>query len=239
MNETERSEPIALEIYESVAQVFADIVETRPWNAYYEQPATRSLIPDISGKHVLDAGCGPGVLSEWLIDNGAEVVAVDISPKMVELAARRLGEKAVIQIADLGGPLLFLGNESFDVVVGSLSFDYIGDWDSLFSEFHRILTKDGLLIFSVGHPFNDFLKGGTDNYFATEIVEMYWPSLGVRMPCYRRPLQAVVSAVLDAGFVLDKLIEPLPTEKCKQEDPEAYDLLSKWPAFLCVRALKS
>ena len=41
----------------------------------------------------LAAGCGPGLYSEELLARGAEVAAFDHSPKMVELARRRLGER--------------------------------------------------------------------------------------------------------------------------------------------------
>ncbi len=41
---------------------------------------------------VLDAACGAGVYSEWLLSHGAEVIALDASPKMIELAKQRVGE---------------------------------------------------------------------------------------------------------------------------------------------------
>src|SRR4028118_242469 len=108
--------PIALDAYETLAEAYAAAVDTKPHNAYYERPATLSLMPEVKGKRVFDAGCGPGVYSEWLIEHGAEIVAVDASPKMVELAKQRLGEKADVRQADLDKPLTFLENSSFDVV---------------------------------------------------------------------------------------------------------------------------
>src|SRR4028118_308387 len=93
--------PIALEAYEALAEAFAAAVETKPHNAFYERPATLSLLPDVAGKRILDAGCGPGIYSEWLAKNGAKVVAVDASPKMFELAKRKLGNAVEVRIADL------------------------------------------------------------------------------------------------------------------------------------------
>ena len=101
-------EPIALEAYEALAEAYAAVVDTKPHNAYYERPATLSLLPHVGGKRVLDAGCGPGVYSEWLVAHGAEVVAVDASLKMVELAKQRLGAAVNVQRADLAQPLPFL-----------------------------------------------------------------------------------------------------------------------------------
>jgi hypothetical protein len=86
------SQPIALEAYEELAESYAAKIDTKPHNAYYERPATLSLLPSVTGKAVLDAGCGPGVYTEWLLANGAEVSAIDASPKMVELARKRIGD---------------------------------------------------------------------------------------------------------------------------------------------------
>ena len=47
-----------------------------------------ALLPDVSGKRVLDAGCGPGHYAEELVNRGASVVACDVTPAMVELGPR-------------------------------------------------------------------------------------------------------------------------------------------------------
>lgn len=60
------------------------------YNAWYDRPAVRELIGEVAGQRVLDAGCGPGLYAEELLAGGAEVVAFDHSPKMVDLARNRL-----------------------------------------------------------------------------------------------------------------------------------------------------
>ena len=67
--------PIALAAYETIAEAYAAHIDTKPHNAYYERPATLSLFPDVKGKRVLDAGCGPGVYAEWLAHRGASSTA--------------------------------------------------------------------------------------------------------------------------------------------------------------------
>src|SRR5688500_3983502 len=99
--------PVALDAYETLAESFASVIDTKPHNAYYERPATLSLLPDVKGKRVLDAACGPGAHAEWLIAHGAEVVCVDASQKMLELAKRRVGETADVRYGDLRKPLTF------------------------------------------------------------------------------------------------------------------------------------
>ncbi|MDQ3687341.1 MAG: class I SAM-dependent methyltransferase [Acidobacteriota bacterium] len=233
--------PIALDAYETLAEAYAAAVDTKPHNAYYERPATLSLLPEVKGKRVLDAGCGPGVYSEWLIERGAEVVAVDASPKMVGLAKRRLGEIADVRQADLSKPLNFLVSSSFDVVLSPLVLEYIEDWGSTFAEFYRILRPAGHFVFSVTHPFFDYFYFNSSNYFETELVGSEWRGFGpvrVRMPSFRRSLGATLGPLTEAGFCLERILEPKPTEEFKEADPKHYKELSRQPCFLCVRARK-
>lgn len=232
--------PIALEAYEELAESYAALVDTKPHNALYERPATLSLLPEVRGKRVLDAGCGPGVYAEWLADKGAGVVAFDVSKKMVRLAKERLGAKARVLRADLGQPLDFLGAETFDLVLSALALDYVRDWEAVFAEFYRVLRRGGHLVFSAGHPFADFMIFGEGNYFRTEAVDLEFTGFGrpVRVPSYRRPLGAVIEPLLEAGFVLERLLEPTPTQQFERADPENYEKLSRMPGFLCVRAAK-
>ncbi len=89
-----KSKPVAQDTYNAIAEAYAQRIDTKPHNAYYERPATLSMLPDVCGKTVLDAGCGPGVYSEWLVAHGAKVVALDANRKMVRFARQRLGGKA-------------------------------------------------------------------------------------------------------------------------------------------------
>lgn len=241
---SDEKRPTPLEAYESFAEAYATRVDTKPHNAYYERPATLSLLPDVRGRRVLDAGCGPGVYAEWLADRRAEVVAFDASEKMLGIARERLGDKATMFRADLGQPLDVLEDESFDVVLSALALDYVEDWGATFREFHRLTKPGGVLVFSGEHPCSTFVRyvyRGKGNYFETELVGMEWTGFGekVYVPSYRRSLGAAINPLLRAGFVLDRLLEPTPTEQFRQADPEDYAKLSRMPGFWCVRAVKS
>ena len=89
-------DPIALATYEDFGEDYANAIETNAWNAHYERPSTLSLLPSVHSVKVLDAGCGPGVYANWLVKNAAQVTAIDVSPSMVELAKRRVGNLAFL-----------------------------------------------------------------------------------------------------------------------------------------------
>ncbi len=232
--------PIALEAYEALADAYAALIDTKPHNAYYERPATLSLLPDVNGRRVLDAGCGPGVYSDWLIQNGAEVVAIDASPRMIELTKQRLKRSNGIFQADLGQPLTFLSSSSFDVVISPLVMNYIDDWGATLTEFYRVLASPGYLVFSVSHPFFDYTYFKSEDYFRTELVGSEWKGFGERvyMPSFRRSLSQVLNPIIDSGFQLERILEPKPTDEFRRADPQGYDELSRFPSFLCIRTRK-
>jgi len=212
----------------------------------WQKPMRLAWIPNrttpiMKGKRILDAGCGPGVYAEWLSDRGAEVVAFDANEKMIKLARERLGDKAQVVQANLEHALGFLRDGSFDIVVSPLVMDYVRDWGMVFGEFYRVLRDRGYLVFSIAHPYVEYDDHReTSNYFEVEVVEYEWRGFGkaVQVPSYRRPLSEVVNPLVRAGFILDQILEPIPTEKFREKSPEDYEILSRSPGFMCVRAIK-
>jgi SAM-dependent methyltransferase len=235
-----RNRPIAFDAYEDLANAYAAAIDTKPHNAFYERPATLALVPDVKGKRVLDAGCGPGVYSQWLLDHGAEVVALDASPRMVALAKERTGGRADVRVADLEMPLDCLSDASFDLVLSPLVLEYVRDWRAVFREFHRVLVAGGHLVVSVTHPFSDFTYFKSNAYFDIEEVSAEWSGFGrrIRMPSYRRSLEETLSPFGESGFLIERVIEPKPTAEFAAADPRHYEELMQQPCFLCIRAIK-
>ena len=76
--------------YDRLAAVWSATTDEGAFNGLLERPALRSLVPaNLAGAVVLDAGCGSGAQAEWLLDRGAEVTGIDLSPRMIEEASRR------------------------------------------------------------------------------------------------------------------------------------------------------
>lgn len=243
MTEEGHDEPLARRAYEELAETYAALAPTKPHNAYYERPATLSLLGEVGGRRVLDAGCGPGVYAEILADRGAETVGFDASEKMVGLARERLRGRAEFFRANLEDSWDRLDDASFDLALSALAMDYVRDWSGPLSEFLRVLRPGGRLVFSVEHPASTFVRhvySGDGNYFETEAVGMEWTGFPgpVWIPSYRRPLGAMVGAILGGGFDFTGLVEPKPDDRFRRADPEAYEKLSRTPGFLCFEVRK-
>ncbi len=226
--------------YEQLAESYNRLIDHKPHNAYYDRPNTLALLPEVEGKSILDAACGPGKYAEILLERGATVTGFDISPKMVELAKERNGGQGNFFVHDLSKPFETLPDESFDIVLCALALQYVHDWTLTIREFHRVLKPQGSLVISTEHPFFDFNFFKATNYFQTEPVKCTWKGFGtpVEVNSYRRPLIACISPITENGFYLDKLVEPLPTAEFERLDPRHFKELSEFPSFLCVRAVK-
>jgi magnesium-protoporphyrin O-methyltransferase len=75
------------------------------------------LPADLTGKRVLDAGCGTGAFAVEAARRGAEVVAIDLSPTLVNLARERLPAELAGQIDFQSGDMLSPALGHFDHVV--------------------------------------------------------------------------------------------------------------------------
>jgi SAM-dependent methyltransferase len=236
-----------LETYDKLAKDYEMHVDTQSGhNVYYERPAMMKLMPsDMNQLVVLDAGCAAGWYSEQFIKLGAQVTAVDLSPAMVEACKRRVGNKAEVFTCDLAEPLPFK-NETFNLIVSSLTLHYIDDWVSTFREFHRVMKPGGHLIFSVHHPFMDFKHFDRPDYFAHELLMEIWnkkESGPVEVKFFRRPLHEILNVTTEQ-FIMDRIVEPQPIIDFK-DNSESLDWYNRWfdrlttnPHFLIVTARK-
>jgi ubiquinone/menaquinone biosynthesis C-methylase UbiE len=207
------------------------------FNAYYERPATISLLGEVEGRHVLEVGCGAGPLTAWMVERGAAVTAMDVSPAMLQLAKERVGDRATFLVADLAEPLSFAGDATFDLVVASLVLHYVRDWEAPLREFRRALKPDGAVVLSTHHPAMDWQLHCPDDYFAVKQVTETWSkgSRDFEVTFWRRPLTAMAEAIAAAGFVTERLLEPEPSPQLRHRDGEAFDLLRTKPQFLFFR----
>lgn len=220
--------------YEAISSAYADSVDSRPWNAFYERPATTSLLPDLPGKRILDAACGSGWYAEYLVRHGAEVVAFDLNEKFVEHTRKRVGNGGRVLRADLAEPLDFARDHEFDLIVCPLALHYLKDWEPTLVEFHRVLRPDGHFVFSTHHPTMDWLNFQTDSYFSTEFLTDHWDVGTVTF--FRRPLTAICEALHRAGFVIERLLEPQPIPEFQKVDPLGFQRTQTSPGFLVIRA---
>lgn len=208
------------------------------YNRVYERPAVVDLLAVTPGTRVLDVGCGPGLYTQDLAEAGADVVGMDLSRPMVGHAAAKLRGRAAFVQASFDSNLPFVRG-SFDMVLCASAINYAADLKGLLEEFRRVVRSDGAVIVSTRHPMADFMrKGGsyydvvleTDRFKVVghgEWEEQFW----------RVPLSQLCDAFFRAGFLIERLMEPLPSEEMRRTAPDHHAFLLTRPTFIAFRLI--
>jgi len=226
-------------VYDSMAPAFEAHAADGLYNAHIDRPSVLALAGDMDGLQVLDAACGPGLYLEELIRRGAHVTAFDASEEMLALARRRVaGHEARIMRAVLGEPLPFRDGE-FDLVLCALAISHVDDRAAAFAELHRVTRPGGATVFSTQHPTTDWLRKG-GSYFDVRQEVDEWERFGVTypVPFWREPLTSLSAAIADAGFLIERIVEPLPAETMHDRSPERWEKLHRRPSFLAMRLVR-
>ena len=182
------------------------------------------LLPDFSGKRVLDLGCGYGWHCAYAAQHGAAaVLGTDLSEKMLATAQAKNGAPQITYRRSAMEDLAF-PDGSFDVILSSLALHYVRDFVPLVERIVRWLTPGGHFIFSVEHPvFTAF--GSQDWYYGPEGEILHFPVdnyyyegkrdavfLGEHVVKYHRTLTTYLNTLLEQGLVLRHVVEPQPPE---------------------------
>lgn len=111
----------------------------------FEQNKFLSLLGDLSGKKVLDAGAGTGRLSLMMSKVGAQVVALDISSAMLKILKNK--DKNIETVVGDVESLPFEDN-AFNVITAAFLVVHLKDPSIFFDEAYRVLKDDGILAVS-------------------------------------------------------------------------------------------
>jgi SAM-dependent methyltransferase len=180
--------------------------------------ADARLLGDVSGRRVLELGCGAAAAGRWLATQGARVVAMDLSAGMLRHASRAAATTGVrVPLVQADALALPYRDASFDVVCTAFgAVPFVADSAAVMREVHRVLRPGGRWVFSITHPMrwiflDDPGEAGllaVNSYFDRRpYVEQ--DESGV--PGYveqHRTLGDRVRELVGAGFILDDLVEP-------------------------------
>lgn len=187
-----------------------------------EWPELQKLLPDFSGKRVLDLGCGYGWHCRYAAEQGAaSVVGVDLSEKMLQTAREKTQSERITYLRCAMEDISFPPG-SFQVVLSSLAFHYVADYPALMQKIRDLLAPGGDLVFSTEHPVftaqgpQDWeydSKGNirhfpVDNYYYEGRREAVF--LGEPVIKYHRTVTTYLNTLLDLGFRLVRVVEPQP-----------------------------
>ncbi|WP_316752831.1 class I SAM-dependent methyltransferase [Pedobacter gandavensis] len=219
-------------------------------NAAGEWHVLQKMLPDFTGKNLLDLGCGFGWHCIYAKEQGADlVVGVDLSEKMLNIAKAK-SEGLQIKYLQQAIEDIDFSKEEFDVVMSSLAFHYVKDFQSILQKINYCLKPGGTLVFSQEHPI--FTARAEQDWIRNEKGEiLHWPVdqyqeqgirqtsfLGHTVVKYHRTLENIFNALIAAGFVIQQVSEPKPSKEAIAAWPEM-EAENKRPIFLMIKAVKA
>jgi len=196
---------------------------------------------------ILDVACGNGITTRKLAALGAQVLGIDFAAEMLHHAQQRglpAGAPGSLEYhlldATNEAALLALGEQAFDAALCNMALFDMAEIHPLFRALARLLKPAAPFVFSIVHPsFNSarFVKVMEEEDLGDEIATQYaikvytymtaavHPGVAMRgqpkaQPYFHRPLQAILAAGFEAGFVLDALEErAYPPDAAQHNDP--------------------
>jgi len=218
------------------------------WRRAMEHADLLALLPDMDGRRVLDLGCGAGQLAHHLATAGAaEVVAIDVSERMLALARGEWFHPRVTYRRESIERVAFSPCR-FDLVVSVLAFHYVDDYRGLCARIAQWLAPGGFLVYSTEHPiFTARLPDlgwvadaagrrtgwAIDRYADEGVRDEAWFVSGVRK--FHRTMSTLINGLLEAGLVVERVAEPMPDDAWLDAHPDQRDERRR-PVFLLVRA---
>lgn len=210
-------------------------------------PAILSALPAASTERrpsVLDAGCGTGVLASLLWKAGWDVVGVDSSSKMIEIAQEDNAEREGVRF--LRAELVDLANlfapKSFDAAVANMSLTGIVDLAPVLQKIGQVIKTQGPLVITDVHPWfwrkykdrEDLPYCGTVAVIESLTISLDPEPLPAPITVVYRPLSELCRALSEAKFLVDRIDEPKPPIDVAGLYPEPW----RYPRFIVLVAYR-
>jgi ubiquinone/menaquinone biosynthesis C-methylase UbiE len=215
------------------------------WGVWRVPESELRALPDVTGKEVVELGCGTAYFGAWLKKRGAaRVVGVDPTPAQLD-TARRCNEKfgLGLELIEAFGEDVPLPDSSFDVAVSEYGASIWADPYKWIPEAARLLRPGGDLVFLCNStlamlcaPYEDLPTVETLQRPQFGMFRFQWPDSGVE---YHLPHGELIRLLRGCGFEILDLIEiqaPADAETDQQYDYVSADWASRWPSEEIWRA---
>ena len=195
---------------------------------------------DVSGRDVIDIGCGEGRFSRLLARLGAEATGVDLTEPLID-RARRLAVGSETYLVGDAEDLAELESESFDIAVSYIVLVDLLDYRRSIESAYRALRPGGRFVVCNIHPIRMAVPSGwinqggkklfypVDDYTREGPREFTW--WGRSFINMHRTLSSYITAFLESGFALEALHEPTPSAEQLAENP-TFDDEFRAPNFI-------
>jgi ubiquinone/menaquinone biosynthesis C-methylase UbiE len=183
-----------------------------------EALALRNVLGIIQFNTCLEIGCGTGKNTQWFIEKGKQVTAVDLSEAMLARAKEKISPNNVEFIqADITKEWTFT-NKKYDLISFSLVLEHIENLEHIFEQAAQLLNSGGKIYVGEFHPFKQY--SGSKARFETaagmQVVE-----------CYTHHITSFTKAATTYGLTLIALEEYFDDDNNQSEIPRVLAMIFK------------
>ena len=240
---------------------YDDVSDIRPESRAYYKYCVENFVTQfftkekISGKKILDFGCGPGYFSKILAQRGAHVTGIDRSAFLISKANELKQRLGLENVEFLQGDFLdFAKNvpsEKFDYIVAIdtiVSFDYCRqthnhkDFTQALSEIRRVMKDEGRFFIIEAHPFFGQLAKGitssSNGRFHGRLPNYKIANKAKDNPHHWFTLDEMTSALSENFLAICRIYEPDPSVELEKENPHLYRFYLKYPHLIVYEICK-
>ena len=216
-----------------------------PYYGAYITEESRKLFGDITGKRLLEIGCGSGESLCYLGEQAAvELWGMDISEQQIEktkqvLAARGLSATLICSPmeAECGIPV-----DYFDIVYSVYAVGWTTDLEGTFRRIASYLKRGGSFIFSWSHPIHKCVAmDGGAFAFKKRYFDESWYSVTLgesTLTLCDRMLSTYINALAKAGFAIEQMIERSDETLLRNDDSDFAEKARMLPVTFVIKARK-
>lgn len=237
--------------WNNISEEWYMYAQTNDFRMDFIMPFTLQQIGNVSGKMILDIGCGEGGYSRELARKGAVITAVDCNEGAIHYS-RLKAEEEELKISHFirnSNDLQDISDSVYDVVLSSMMLMDCEDFNGTVKEISRVLKPRGKLYVSILHPcFNgkDIRWSGVNSVPQVVVNDYFTPteweapiakSIDSIVIWRHHTLQEYVKTFVKYNMMITDMNEPLPNEQQIAKSPRL-GCLSKIPMFLFIELEK-
>lgn len=176
---------------------------------------------------VIEAGCGTGVLAKKLARYCKHLTCIDPSMESIRIATTYLSTDLNVRLV-CASLEEFKTAGKFDLMVSNMTLHAIPKLATALKNANNLLKRSGKLIFSIPHPafwpeYKELTKDKSYQYskarkFTTEFtISNDQNPMPSKVPYIHRSLEAYSKILGEAGFGINRIFEPFPSEKLQKQ----------------------
>lgn len=225
--------------------------EGQSYKKYVIRPTMFKEIRTFKGKTVLDLGCGNGYLGPRFLENGAKkVILFDLSKENLVNAKMRNPSRKVEFIQQSATKRWDIKDSSVDIVYSDMMLNEVSNIKTPMNEAFRVLRTNGLFVYAVTHPAWDLFEFAKKKFTGKSPIipeirsyfhsgyryfvmstESLKPKKGepysrsFKVAHYQRTIANYFNTSIEAGFQVNKILEPPLTPKILRAFPDYKEMV--------------